>query len=271
MFLLMTIYVFIAGKPFSFNTIVMSILNLDTSWNINFFWFLGALICVYIFFPALKALFDTDEKTFIFFTVVCAILTFGYSFGNQLLSILGNVLNKDLTSLNYPFITMFNPFIGFYGYSIVYFCVGGLIRTYESKIIEIPKIKRNTFSIFGIVISCTLLFLEGVFFTKNIDGKVWDVVWNGYDTIFTFLNVIFIYILSLNYTKDNGLIRVISQNTMGIYILHGLVLRLTQPWIKGHESICNLPFNIIYAFGIIFVCLLSSLIIKKIPLLKKTI
>lgn len=64
--LLMPIYMIIAGEPLRIKTIVLSLLNLDIPWGMNLFWFLGALICMYILFPALKALFDKSEKSFLF-------------------------------------------------------------------------------------------------------------------------------------------------------------------------------------------------------------
>ena len=197
-------------------------------------------------------------------------LTFGFVFINQILNLIEVVIHYPL-SIYLPILTMFNPFRGSYGYSFVYFCVGGLIHTYEPKILGISRLKRNMISIVGILISCVFLFSVGIFNTLFIDGKMWDVVWNGYDTIFTFFNVIFIYILSLNYTKNYTLVKSISKNTLGIYFTHGLVIRLTRPWIKTQDVLCNLPVNIIYALLILFVCLMICQLIHKIPIVKKII
>ena len=251
-FFLMPVYMIIAGEPLSLKTILVSIFRLDITWSMNFFWFLGTLVCMYILFPALKALFDLSKKSFIFFIVACAVLTFGFVMGNQMLAFFGAILHHHIPSLSQPLLTMFNPFHGSYGYAFVYFCVGGLIYTYEPKILALSRTKRNIISIAGIFISCTLLFVVGVIFTKYIDGKVWDVVWNGYNTVFTFVNVILIYLLCLNYTKEYSFIKNISINTLGIYFTHELIIRLTRPWIKSREFLCNLPVNIFYAFVFIY-------------------
>ncbi len=218
----------------------------------NSFWFMGALTGIYILFPALKALFDKSEKAFLFFTVTCAIFTFG------------------LRALHYPAINMFNPFNS-YGYSFVYFCVGGLIYKYENKIILINRIKRNILAVLGMLLMCACLFFIGVFLTKSTNEEIWDVVWNGYDTIFTFFNVIFIYILCLNYHRNNVFIKNISSNTLGIYFTHALIIRSTRPWIKTQDALCNLPVNLLYSSLIIVICLLFCLLLRKIPLLKKMI
>ena len=172
--------------------------------------------------------------------------------------------------LNLPVITMFNPFRGAYGYSFVYFCVGGIIYENESKILSFSKSKRNVISVFGIVVSCFCLFVMGVLHSRLIKGEVWDIVWNGYDTIFTFLNVMFIYLLSLNYKKDIGFIRAISKNTLGIYFIHGLFLRLTID-VFEYDYLKNLPFNLVYSFAILCICLFISVLLKKIPLLKNLV
>ena len=269
--ILMPVYMIIAGEPLRINTIISSILNLDVPWGMNLFWFLGALICLYILFPALKALYDKSEKSFLFFTIACAILTFGFVFCNQVLSFFSTVSHHNLGSLGYPALTMFNLFRGSYGYSFVYFCVGGLINKHEDKILSINKTTRNIIAIIGLLISCACLFLVGVYYSRFVDGNIWDVVWNGYDTVFTFFNVLFIYVLCLNYQKNYRFIRGISRNTLGIYFTHGLIIRLTRPWIKTQDIMCNLPINLLYAFFIVCICFLICILLRKIPVLKKLI
>lgn len=262
---LMTIYMIIKNNPINIKTIIESILSLDITWSMNIFWFMGALICIYILFPALKSMFDTNKKAYIFFVITCSIFTFGYTIVNHLIIL----SNYNYNNIDVSFITMFNPFRGIYGYSFVYFCVGGLLYNYENKILSIKN--RNIVCIIGLLICCTLLFLLGVYYTKYVDRKIYDVVWNGYDTIFTFFNCIFIYILCLNFTKNCSFITNISKNTLGIFFIHGLIIKLTQPWIKLYVFLCNFSVNIIYAISIVVICLLICFFIKKIPILKKII
>ena len=199
-------------------------------------------------------------------------LTFGVTLGSQILSLVGVVLHRPLESFLYhPMLSMFNPFRGSYGYSFVYFCIGGLIYSYEDKIRAIPKLKRNIVSACGIIISCGLLFLYGVCYSKFVSGEIWDVVWGGYDSVFTCANVIFLYVLSLSYRFDNVLIKSISCNTLGIYFLHGLIIRLTRPCVESVDALRNLPFNIIYAALIVLICLGICLLIRKIPIIRKLI
>ena len=110
----------------------------------------------------------------------------------------------------------------------------------------------------------------GLLHSRFIYNGVWDIVWNGYDTIFTFLNVFFIYLLCLNYKKDCKLIKDISINSLGIYFVHGLLIMLTIDMVKN-EYLRNLPCNLLYSLILLLVCLLICEIIRKIPFINKLI
>lgn len=270
-FVLMPIYMLIAKVPVSWETIYLSVLNADGNWSMHCYWFLGALVCLYIFFPALKALFDTNKKAFVFFTIACSVFTIGFTLVNNIMSIVSAQMHiNPPVSLNYTNIIMFNPFRGIYGYSFVYFCVGGLINCFEDKILAISAKKRNIICVIGIVVSCLLLFGFGILKTQA-DGRWYDSVWYGYDSVFTFCNVIFIYILSLNYKKDYSFIRNISINTLGIYFLHELVFRLTKSVIQSMGIQMNFWLNFVYSFLILCVCLVCCMLLRKIPVVKNLV
>ncbi len=269
-FLLMMLYLLIAGESLSLNTVIVPILNMDVRWGMNLFWYIGALICIYILFPLLKLAFDKDKKLFYFFTIICAFLTFGYKFINEIVLLLSPFTNMFENGIELPVVTMFNPFRGSYGYAFVYFCIGGIIGENKEKVLSISKKKRNIISAFGVLVSCACLFVIGVLHSRYIKNEVWDIVWNGYDSIFTLFNVIFIYALCLNFNKENRFIRCVSMNTLGIYIIHGLLLRLTAG-IFEIDMLCNLPFNLIFSLAILCICLLISMCMKKIPIFKKLV
>lgn len=250
-FVLMPIYLLISGEPFSIATVVKSILNVSTEWSMEYFWFMGAIVGIYILLPALKALFDSNRKAFVFLTAALAVFSFGLVFIDQAASIAGMLLKRSIPSVKQPIVNMFDPLRGPYSYSFVYFCVGGLAFCYEDRILA-------------------LLFLVGLALSRK-SGEVWDVVWNGYPTVFTFFAVLFIYVLSLNYTKGWAFVRNISYNTLGIYFLHGLALRLTRPHIKTIELLRNVPANIVYAFAVLCCCLGVCMLLKKIPGLKNLV
>jgi len=134
--------------------------------------------------------------------------------------------------------------------------------------VAIPAKKRNIISALGILLSCLGLFVLGVFFSKATGG-IWDVVWSGYDTIFTFLNVIFIYFLCINLKSDKRIFRIISSNSMGIYFVHRIITWIMKPGLIQYDFSRNFLFNIVFVIIILIASLIVCFIIKKVPVVSK--
>ena len=235
----------IRQERFSIKQIILLIVDMETPWT-NILWFLCALFCIYIFFPLLKATFDNQKNAFAFFTIICAVLSLGISFGRELLSLFS--IWVDLGRLN-PFDTdlfnSFNPFKGMYSFSLFYFCFGGLFFKIQERILSINRKKRNVCAVLCLLISMCLLFFTGVFFSCSTN-LIWNVVWEGYDTIFTLGIVISIFTLCLNYNKDNRFIETVSINTLGIYLVHILFIRTIEQ-MPFSSLLREIPLDIVVA------------------------
>lgn len=253
---------------FSVKDFFKTLLEWKIDW-INHLWYMGALVCIYLFFPLLKQTYDTNIKIFICFTLISAGLTFGNTLINEVGSLtLGILMKKQLVLQDWDFFNIFNPFRGIYGYTFVYFCAGGLIKNIEGIVLSVPLLKRNIICVIGILISSLGLWNIGVFYS-NLLGRLWDVVWNGYDTVFTFLNAIFIFILCMNWKQNSWFIRTVSCNTLGVYFLHMLLIYFTKAYIIEIELFCNIIGNMVYAIIILCMSLMISLILKRIPIFAK--
>ena len=209
---------------------VVSLWNLKMRW-INHLWYMGALVCIYIFFPLLKVTFDNHRKAFIYFMIICAILTFGNTFVNNYGSMVLNILGVHEGIINTNWFDMFNPFRGIRGYSFVYFCIGGLAHDFVNKLQDIPQKKISAIAMLTIALSCFGLCITGIALS-NISGKMWNVIWDGYDTIFTLVNVCMIFVLSVFYRGNSKIIRLISINTLGIYFIHEIIINFTMEFVK---------------------------------------
>lgn len=262
--------IFIKQEYLSIKEIILKMLYLESGWT-NSLWYLGALVSIYVFFPLLKTSFDYNKKAFISFSFVCIILTFGVTFINHSITIIGALTPLKISNIGYPIFNMFNPFKGFVAYALAYFCIGGLIYLIQDKIYDIPKLKRNVISSMTILLSCIGLFILGLVYSKYVDTNIWDVVWNGYDSIFTLINTICIYVLALNYKSDYKLISTISKNTLGIYFVHGIIIKLTKTTILSINLFNNVLGNFIYAIIVLFISLGTVLLIKKTHILKKLV
>lgn len=236
-------------------------------WWAHHLWYMGALVCIYTLLPILKISFDHCPKYFIYFTVIAAMFTFGNTFLNIMASlVLGRVIEIN-------WFHMFNPFREIYGYAFVYFCLGGLAHRYENKILVIPKAKRNAGAALVILCSTVILFMIGVQLTKisgtRISDEIWDVVWKGYDTVPTLLNVLAIYVISLS-CKKSSVIRYISCNTLGIYFIHVMLLQFFDTYIRWDFPVIDtFAGNIVFSVALLMTCLAIVTIIKKIPLVKE--
>lgn len=265
----MILLTFIKGENIGFIEILSGAWNLKQGWT-NHLWYLFTLVYIHIFFPLLKNVYDNNKKYFTYFIVMCALFTFGNVLLNEAATFgLKVILDKNTSLINYNFFNAYNPFRGMYGYAFVYFCLGGLAVDYVDKIRAVSVKKRTVYAWLGIIFNCLGLFLVGLLYSYSSD--TWDVVWGGYDTIFTLFNVCCIFILCLNIKKSNVIIEMISKNTLGIYLVHMIFIHMTKGRIMEITELCNLPFSMIYATGILAISLSVVLILKKIPVVRRVL
>jgi len=104
----------------------------------------------------------------------------------------------------------------------------------------------------------------------------WDVVWNGYDTVFTVISVLAIFLLSINYmpqkkTLLTRLVDVIGANTLGIYFVHMYFVYLTKEWIRSIDMCRNMVVDIAYSVSILLLSLVVVLVIKRVPAMRRLV
>lgn len=268
---LLVILSYFYQEPIDWQNLKEGIWNLRAGRN-NHLWYMGVLIGLYLMFPLLKAAYDHSRSGFFWFTAVMAVLVFGYSFLNQIVTVLNLFIRKEfyLYESNFPLFSQFNPFLYDNRMGVAYFCLGGAAHALEQRLLNIPARWRNLASVTGLVICCGLLSILGWRFSLYLDS-VWDLVWNGYTTVFTAGNVLFLYLLSLNLKKDSGFLRCLSANTLSIYLIHDLIQKLVLPYVTQIPAVYTLPGTIVYATGLLLLTLGICLILKKIPLVKHLI
>lgn len=267
----------IEGEWLSIKEFVIALWDLKMDW-INHLWYMGALICIYFIFPLIKIAFDYHRDIFNYWVGIC----FLFAFGNTAIGMLVTFLSYQIRGGNIyyfdNFFNMFNPFRGLYGHTFAYFSIGCLVGGNQTLINE--KIHRYRFInqrslLLLITVSTLLLGLWGIFSTK-LTGSLWDVVWNGYDTIFTCINVVAIYILSNSYRSHSGLlskyIETVSQNTLGIYFIHEIFRPLfLKLGVRNIPFAGNYIFDIMYALFLMTLSLFITLLMKRITVLKKLV
>ena len=260
----------IRGEMLSLPQIVKGSWTLKQTWN-NHLWFLCALVVIYVFYPLIHSVYHSNRKSFYFFFVCVVLFTFGNTLLGNLATTMSYFSNK-FTNTNFMinYFTNYNPFRGIGGYSIGYFMLGGLLGGILRATIREHKRKLTIIATLAIPISMLCLFLYAIF--ASLRSKVmWDVVWNGYDTIFTLINVVAIFIISLHYKSCGwvgNFISIVGKNSLGIYFFHWIIGNILQPFYVELECSTMFLTNIFYAFVILLCSLLLTMILKKIPGMK---
>lgn len=266
----------VTGQRLSAEEFVTGLLEWKQGW-INHLWYMGALVCIYFAFPLIKTAFDHDRKVFNFCVIVCMV----FGFGNTVLSMaatLRGCLMGTGTYVSYNFFNMFNPLRGLFGHTFAYFCIGCWVGGRQEAVREKLQAWRwvNPAGLVLILVcSSALLGAWGVLCSR-LTGRMWDTVWNGYDTVFTLINVLALYGLSLSYRNTGGIvckwIRMVSENTLGIYFIHIIIAHLLER--LGVTALPVLRYfvpNAVYALVIMALSLLITLALKRIPGLKQLV
>ena len=258
-------------EPILWQELKEGIWDLKAGWN-NQLWYMGALIGIYLIYPLLKTTYDSNRKNFFWFTFVIAFSVFGSNLLDLCVTLFNLFVNKEffLFQNNLPIFNQFNPFTYSTRMGVAYFCIGGTAWALEAQLLKIPTRWRNLAATLGLLICCSMLGILGWRFSLY-QKALWDTVWNGYITVFTLGSVLCLYVISLNLTRDIPILRCISANTLGIYLIHDLIHKHLFYFAAQHDFLCTLPGTLLYTTGLLMLTLGICMILKKIPLVKHLI
>lgn len=246
-------FTLMAGSPLTFARILTSVLETSiANNNTGVLWFLQKLFVVYLFFPVLKLLYDTNEKIFNYLLLVIIISTYSVSFINMI----SGLFNIGVLKSVQFFLNQYTLVIGTNIY-IVYFMLGGYIcknmeRLPKKKLVLAGGICAALACAIGIFAS----YYKGVTYSSNYN----------YSQIFLMFTIIGLFLvcskIPFNNKFINKAIAIIGDNTMGIYLLHRMViLGLNQFKIHTDSLMVRLGLSLvvfIVSFGITY-------LIRKIP------
>ena len=256
----------IYGESITVSGIIKDIYTLKNGW-VNHLWFLETLLVIYVFFPLLFLAYKTKKPYFFFFFCCVMILTFGNTFIAVLATLASFLSQKFLnTNLNLNYFGGFNAFSGIYGYSIGYFMLGGILLSMKETI---SNKKNRIISMVVLPLSMVMLFVYGIILSFRYN-ETWDIGFEAFDSLFALVMVVAIYILSMPY-KSSGfagnVLKGISKNTLGIYLLHRIVGGFLSPYfieLKYSETFIG---GMVFAAIILIICLVLIFGLKKIPYL----
>lgn len=241
--------------------------SLQMDWN-NHLWYLGVLVCIYLFYPVIKQAYDTNLTVFYYFTGLCFLLSFGNTLLNEFFTVFNRVVrSQTVVYHNFPFFHMFNPISGNFGMGLTYFCIGGVLRSLQPRLEAVAPRRRNLAAGVGLAVCCGLLLCLGYGYSL-LSAQTWDVVWNGYDTVFTLGSTLCLFTLSLSIPKSGRLLRAVSENTLGVYLMHIIFQELLGKGFAAVPAFASFWGSCLYAGAVGAASLAVCLVLRRIPVLK---
>ena len=241
----------------------------------NHLWFLFVLVSVYILFPVVKVAFDySDHKIILWTLAVIFISSFGNLFGNWCLNILYVLIGHPIDLIEAGKIKEHLPlssqliiqFCGYY-WVWVYFIIGGLLGRRNEWYTNFTPSLIQLSGIF--MVSLTGLFLYGIIVSPSLGGTMFDNGWDGYYSIPCLLMTISMFMAFRRMPYIDGkigeLITSIGINTLGIYFIHMLVIKLSNSYIYEPSS-SSITVHLLYSLFILLCSWLATLALKQIPL-----
>lgn len=261
------VFSLIRNETLSINKIIKETLNLKfTHLYSGHLWFLQNLISLYIFFPIIKIVHDSNKKVYNYLAITMIFFSVGINFLNsicQLICKLSNIENLSAMILNN--FNKINPYIN--NMFLCYFIIGGIV--FEKK--NLFENKKNVFYAVMLGLISWIIAITFGYTMSKLNNKTYTENFN-YNQIYLIITIIGLYALSTLYiNKNNNLlnrfITSVGKNTMGIYLIHCIILEI----LKKYINIWNASFfqRFVISFDVLIISWLISIMIMKIPKVNK--
>lgn len=228
-------------------------------------WFLQNLIALYLVYPVIKNLHDTNKVTYNYLFIVLLIGTMLVN----LIYLLENLI-KELTGFNgiIMLINYINKFQILTNTNfLIFFMLGGYLFENKEKFND----KKVRIKWIGISIASWIIVVLYGYIMSKLQGKVYSNNY-CYGTIFMLFILIGFFAITYKYNDNNKLynklITVIGKNSLGIYLIHTLILRIINLFLN---PINNIFLRMLEVIGVLGMSLILTLILKKIPKLNKLV
>ena len=208
------------------------------------FWFLGALILIYLFLPLLSRLFNNTKNAYkvlvLILLIVCVLVDiyniYNYSTGGKII--------KQTVIQTFRLWTW-----------LLYFCIGG----YLSKNNILEKISTKKHYICLIILGIITIGYEYLCALKLYGSLSAE---NFYDSILVILTSIIIFTcLKKTKYKKKEIVSQLGTLSMGVYIVHMSIIKFIQIFIPLNNNFINIFISIV----VFLVSILVSYIISRIP------
>lgn len=212
------------------------------------FWFLGALILLYCLLPLIDYIYKHKSYDKIVGVIVIINILIDFVF--------------ILMNFKYEYIFREHIIQTFRLWQwILYYMLGGYIK-HKTEKLENINLKKL---IFITIICIAITVIAECIFSKALYGNMYAE--SFYSNLLVVLGSILIFVLLSRINISNSIITKISNFTMGIYIVHVLVLNVITKLITFNNNyFCLIKMCLVFMLS-----LLISFLLSKIPVIKEFI
>lgn len=227
-------------------------------------WFLQSLIVLYIFYPILKVLHDKDKKVYNYLFIVLLISTVGINLLNLISQVENTIFSTNNIKLIYNYINKFQ--ILYNSNFLVFFMLGGYIYELKEKFDE----KKVTVKW---ILYAIIAWIIGIIFAYLMSKANKTLYANNfcYSAINMLIFLIAWFAITYRYTNKNRfynkIIEKIGENSLGIYFLHILVIKVLNLVLTENLLI----YRILKVICTLIISLSITVILKKIPIIKNIV
>lgn len=261
-------------QPIDWHRIPGFLLGIDWTGGapLGYFWFMNALVAIYLIFPVLKLAYDNTNgrKYLIWLTLVLICLVFVANDANSLIGAINFYHHRSTLS---PFTSLqeYNIF-GQYSSSLLFFMLGGLSDELFSLLHKIGHNNRKVeISVLFIVFALSWFIANFLARYQRESGirAVWGIQ-NAYQTTAILLMTICVFLLFTHITSFpqsiNKLTEIGGRNTLGVYYLHLMLIFSARNIIAKLAIPIPMPVNLLVVFVLFCVGTAISQTLRSIPI-----
>ena len=247
------IQVFMHHEAFSIKDYIFAILE-----GHYHLWFIYMIIGVYLLLPLLRLWVKEKNIKYIRYFILLSLI---FNCILPHLINIGKIYNENFNSfqnivddINLKYVCGFTT----------YFILGWYFNNYDVK-------HKKTLYFLGILSIFILIIERGIITTTT--NNYYNEYKNLMPTILIYSSAVFVYIKEKfkDTNKENKIIKKISENSLGIYAIHPLMLTIFSKILFDKVRVnAFINIGVLYSIALSFSFIITS-ILKKIPILKKIV
>lgn len=237
--------------------------------RINHLWFIPMLICLYVWFPLIKAAFDQCEHspygTKLLLPFMGIILVFCFLLDDLMLF---QPAIPFFNAAHLGGLRMFQPLSSsLYTCMLFYFILGGLFHKHRERLTALPTV----LCVGGVLLGMLLLFWEWMV-NSSLMGATYDNIFSSHENLPALILAAAVFILCYKAEAWLGLRRklcrlmnIVSQESLSVYYFHWILLSTVYEYVHVADGYI---FNVLRSVLLCFICVALSRVLKKVPGLK---